>query len=213
MKKISLILVLVLLFSACKNNTGEKNDKSNAEQTEEVDTVKNKERKVDEVTFKNETEFAEYMVRHLRNIEVDSLEKLTADSLVFSPYAHIDRDHVQKLSLEELKKNKKEELFWGFQDGSGDSIIANVENYMDRYVYDFDIFEKNVETTVYEEKPKRYGNELHNVQEIFPESSYVEFYKPADDEVGMNWKALILVIDKNKEKYTLQAILHNQWTI
>ena len=85
--------------------------------------------------------------------------------------------------------------------------------YLNKYVLTFDINDKNVKTSTYNGKPTAYGSELHNMQEIYPNATFVEFYHPPSEVGYMDWNALIFVVEKNGNDYLLKAIIHNQWTV
>ena len=59
-----------------------------------------------------------------------------------------------------------------------------------------------------------FGNSLNNLQDVYPDHNFVEFYYPGTDEYGgMDWYSLRLVFDDYQGKPYLVAIINDQWTI
>ena len=164
------------------------------------------------IEFKDEIEFAKYCATQIEKGNIKELSAYTDGNILFSPYAHIDQKTARKVSLTELEANKKDVHFWGIQDGSGDSLLMTTPNYLKRYVLNFDIQDKKVELSASTQKPKVRGNELHNMQKLYPKATFVEFYHPPSKEGYLDWQAMIYVVEKVENQYILKAILHNQWT-
>jgi hypothetical protein len=80
-------------------------------------------------------------------------------------------------------------------------------------VNDVNYLDDAVEITIGEVQQR--GNSLSNLTELFPDATYVEFYRPPVDEelMGMDWRSLILVFQLVDDEMTLVAIVHNEWTI
>lgn len=132
----------------------------------------------------------------------------------FSPYAYVDTAIHQQLSGQALRKlaTSKQKITWGFYDGSGDTILLNLADYFNRFVYDKDFMAA----------PKRSlnkilggGNSLNNLNKIYPGCDFMEFYFPGTDPKygGMDWKTLRLVFKKEKDRTWLVGIIHDEWTI
>ena len=59
------------------------------------------------------------------------------------------------------------------------------------------------------------GNSLNNIDSVYKNCVYTEFYFPGFDKKyeGMDWKSLKLVFKKANNNFYLIAIVHDQWTI
>lgn len=198
-------LLLSLLLFTCKKSTQTKQTKS----AKEIVAQKKEEHK----TFPSEINFARYMLEQLQNGAADSLDPYVNERILFSPYAYIDST-AQQLRIEELMNPSDKKWFWGYADGTGDSINLSIPSYLQKFVFDIDFSNENVDANHYSDQPKAYGNSLQNAQEVFPKAQFVQFYKEGTKEYsGMDWKSVILVIEKQDQKPILRAIIHDQWTI
>lgn len=216
MKKI-IGITLLIMFCSCKK--GKNNSSKITDSTEqEIDSIKadfsaQEKKKANSISFDNEKQFAEYVVKQLDEKSYDNLDKYVKDKILFSPYAHIKTELARKVTLEELKnQNPKEKYIWGVYDGRGDTIYLSTSKYLEEFGVNFDPKDRNIEINTFDDQPKARGSELQNVHKIYPDAYYVEFYLPASEEGGMDWKGLILVIEKENDHFYLQAVLHNQWT-
>ncbi|MBW7867062.1 MAG: hypothetical protein H3C31_01920 [Brumimicrobium sp.] len=163
--------------------------------------------------FENELEFAQFCVQQIIAGNYNSLnDYMDEKGILFSPYAYIDVETAQQFDKERFNQSN-EKMFWGYADGSGDSIVSTLDEFIKKHVSWLNLKDPKLKINVYKDKPKTYGSELHNVQEIFPNNTYVEFYLPPSQEGYFDWNALIVVVDKENSNYLLKAILHNQWTI
>lgn len=133
--------------------------------------------------------------------------------LLFSPYLYI-RSESLIFTPDEVEHffADTNEYVWGHFDGKGDPIEKIPEVYYDRFIYVEDFIE--ADEVVYNEIVGR-GNLQSNINEVFDEIEFVEYYVSGSDEYdGMDWRSLILVFDtSNNERPVLVAIIHNQWTI
>ncbi len=204
MYRFYLPLLLFLFVTSCKKSTNANPSKAVKENT----TQKEEHR-----TFSDELNFAQYALEQLQKGAIDSLSPYVKESILFSPYAHIDST-AQQLRLEELKHPSDKKWFWGYADGTGDSLNLSIPDYLQKFVFDIDFGDEKVEVNQYSDRPKAYGNSLQNAQDLFPKAQFVQFYKAGTEEYGgMDWKSLILVIEKQGQKPILRAIVHDQWTI
>ena len=65
---------------------------------------------------------------------------------IFVPYTLIEEiEQNFKANAFESTLVKNDTLFWGFEDGSGDSIRLTIQSYFKRYVYDVDYKNKSTE--------------------------------------------------------------------
>ena len=210
MKKSWILIVVIGLFS-CENNmeNGQKDIESkNGEKTVNVPDDEVAER----VNFENEIDFAKYCAALLKEGNIDGLRSYSDGEILLSPYAYIQPE-TRKVTLGELQESSNEVHYWGKYDGSGDSILLSTPQFLNKFILNFDISTPDIKATKFQSTPKAYGNEMHNVQKICPNLTYVQFYKSPSKKENMDWKALIYVVEKNADGFILKAIIHNQWTV
>jgi len=131
----------------------------------------------------------------------------------FVPYTFLSDENQEFTTNSFIKQfDLDEKLMWGTQDGSGDSILYTVSDYIKTYVYDIDF--KTKSSDVHINGNLAFSNTLNNISKLYPEAEFVEFYYDGTKEYeGMDWKSLIFYIEKLDDVYYLVAIAHNQWTI
>jgi hypothetical protein len=131
----------------------------------------------------------------------------------FSPYAHIDTNRDVRLHAKDflLHTNKKDKMFWGYYDGSGDSILLNMHDYIKRFVYNADYL--HAEKTAVNSFIGN-GNSLNNLKEVYRNTEFSESYFSGFDKKyqGMDWTSLRLVFQKHQGRYCLIGMVHDQWT-
>ncbi len=133
--------------------------------------------------------------------------------VLLSPFGTVDKNRAQVLMPSQVKElfqvpNQKQ-LEWGTDDGKGDPIRLTPQAYFKKYVYDVEFSETELVTYdgIYKET-----NRIHNIEEVFPNSHYVEFFVPGSEEYeGMDWKSLKLVFSEHNNDYYLIGIVHDQW--
>jgi hypothetical protein len=134
--------------------------------------------------------------------------------LRLTPYSYIDLKRDRRFTVKELSniRQPKKKLVWGEYDGSGEPIKMTIKEYFGRFVYDADFLTKG-EVTVNE--VVLMGNTVNNVEEAYPGCDFVDFMIPMIDPQyeGIDWRALRLVFKKEKDKFYLIGIIHNEHTI
>jgi len=139
-----------------------------------------------------------------------------SSGLRFSAYAYIDVDGDQLFSREEFKQLAKNELnetrFWGWYDGSGDSIQLTFPEYSEQFIYNADFV--NAEKTALNHFIGG-GNSLNNLLKVYENHPFTESYFSGFDPQyeGMDWCCLRLVFEFDNGKPYLVAVVHDQWTI
>lgn len=132
--------------------------------------------------------------------------------LLFSPYGYVDTQYAVRFKPAEVAgmftTDTAQKKLWGFQDGSGDSLLLTPPAYYRRYVYSRDF--RGSDSFHFRAIPQR-GNTLNNVKEVFPEGVVVESYTPGKME--MDWRALRMVFEKMDDNYYLVALVNDEWTI
>lgn len=133
--------------------------------------------------------------------------------LRFSPYAFVREEH-QVFMAEELPGLfESDQVFtWGRYDGTGEPIELTFAEYYDEFVYSSD-FASADQVAVNERLGQ--GNTVNNIEEFYPEVSFVEYYLPGTEEeyAGMDWESLRLVFVQEDGAWMLVGIVHDEWTI
>ena len=153
----------------------------------------------------------------LSAIKIKDYSKLASciqDSIRFSPYGHIDTMQDKKFSAGQLLRclGNNTKIKWGVYDGSGGDILLTAPEYFQRFVYDVDFLNApNISLN----KTLAQGNALNNIDTVYKNAVYTEFYFPGFEKKyeGMDWCSLKLVFRKHNNQLYLIAIVHNQWTI
>jgi hypothetical protein len=218
MKKLWGILLISSLFS-CGNTAEQELDQNKTDNAvkDESSEVPSEEKVGDnieqeQISFQDEVEFAKYCATQFEKGNIEALRQFTKENILFSPYAFIAQSSARKVALDEVEAATDDIYYWGVYEGRGDSILLSTPEYFNKYVFNFDVNDKEVKVNTYSDQPKARGNELHNVQKIYPDAKFVEFYHPPSKEGYMDWNALIFVVEKVNDQYILSAIVHNQWT-
>lgn len=136
--------------------------------------------------------------------------------IYFSPYSNINLSSNQWFSSAEVSRlgKQSDSLVWGVYDGSGEPISLTVSEYFERFVYDSDYLSAPIVTV---NRISRSGNALENIQEVFPDGQFVDFYIPPTlDEEGyeeLDWAVLRLVYEEHDGLMYLVAIVHSEHTV
>lgn len=132
----------------------------------------------------------------------------------FSMYAYIQPKIDKTFSRDQYAqylKQSKIRFTWGEKDGTGDLLIATLPDYLRHWV-NASVFGDNPAISV--NNSQAVGNSINNLNKIYQNSDYVEFYKDGSAEYsGMDWRAMRLVFDEYQGKRYLVAIISDQWTI
>ena len=134
--------------------------------------------------------------------------------VTFTPYSTVDPENDLCFLPEQLTKAAEsgETYLWGFTDGKGDHINLTLPDYVDRYVYNEDYREAPVVTV---DGVQASGNALENVQEVFSDCRFVEYYFPGikPENESFDWCALKVVLAPYQEEWYLVGLIHSEWTI
>lgn len=134
----------------------------------------------------------------------------------FSPYGYIDTATDRVFSQIHYEANftkiKPGPIFWGYFDGTGDSIYLPIKNYFERFVYDADFLNAEKFSV---NRTLSSGNTINNIEIIYSGCRYTESYFSGFEEKygGMDWRALRLVLKEHEGKFYLVGIIHDEWTI
>lgn len=133
----------------------------------------------------------------------------------FSPYQYVDEnDHIVFHQNSEIPSmfTDTTSYVWGQYDGTGDDISTTFANYYNEFVYDEDYLNPEIlgiNTVVSS------GNTINNIEDVYPNAEYVEFYFDGFDPQygGMDWRSLTLVFEEVNGTYYLIGVVHGSWTI
>lgn len=133
----------------------------------------------------------------------------------FSPYQYVDEnDHIVFHQNNEIPSmfTDTTNYLWGEYDGTGDDISYTFSDYYNEFVYDEDYLNPEIlgiNTVVSS------GNTINNIEDVYPNAEYVEFYFDGFDPQfgGMDWRSLTLVFEEVSGTYYLIGVVHGSWTI
>lgn len=130
----------------------------------------------------------------------------------FSMYAYVDQQKDKHFSREEFLKyiDKKTLFTWGEKDGTGESLVLSIKDYLESWVYAKD-FTKG---TFYLNEFTGRGNSLNNLQKIYSNKDFTENYLAGTAEYSnMDWDSLRFVFEEFEGSYYIIAVINDQWTI
>lgn len=131
----------------------------------------------------------------------------------FSPYAYVREEHQVFMPDEIASLEGSEETYlWGQYDGSGEPIELTFDDYYEKFVYSADF--ANPEDMAVNARIGQ-GNTINNIQDFYPDSSYVEYHFSGFEEQygGMDWESLRLVFVQEDGAWYLVGVVHDEWTI
>ncbi|MBP2077010.1 hypothetical protein [Oceanobacillus polygoni] len=208
MKKFVLILGIassMFLISCSNAESNQATDESDVQETNEE---------------AHEIATSEEQLRVHGDLIVDALDKADFDQLAtfvhpekgirFSPYVFIEEEEQLVFEAEQVRafSNDDEVYDWGTEDGTGDTIQLTPNAYYNDYIYIRDFIESN-EVLVNDIEAR--GNMLMNVEEVYPEASFVSYYVPGTD-VELDWANLILAFEEVNGDWYLVGIIVDRWT-
>lgn len=132
----------------------------------------------------------------------------------FSPYGHVLLQEDLVFFAQDIPTLLQDsQLYtWGAFDGTGDPINYTFSDYYDRFIYDVDFADPHM---IGNNFVIGAGNTLINLEQAYPDGSFVEFYFTGfnPDYVGMDWRSLRLVFEEWEGTWSLVGIVHDEWTI
>ena len=132
--------------------------------------------------------------------------------LRFTPYATFDETNLS-FSVQEVAALFIDNIVrtWGSTDGEGADISATFAEYYERYVFDVDFANAD---SIGSNKIIGSGNSLINIEAIYPEAGFIEYYFDGSEEFdGLDWRGLRLIMEWFEDDWFLVAVAHDQWTI
>ncbi|RYD51011.1 MAG: hypothetical protein EOP52_11425 [Sphingobacteriales bacterium] len=157
---------------------------------------------------------AKTVVQSLKNQDYQALEAQVhpRKGVLFSPYGFIDTGSAvwlpKAVVAQTFTRDTARLLLWGFQDGSGDSLVLTPTAYLRRYGYGRDF--AGSDSVLLNQMPLR-GNSLNNLKDVFPDADVVEYFDAGTEE--MDWRVLRLVFQPFEGRLYLVAIVNDEWTI
>ena len=137
-----------------------------------------------------------------------------AQGVRFSPYGYINLQENLVFSAQDIATllPGSQIYNWGAFDGSGDPIDLTFSDYYDRFIYDQDFADPHM---IGNNIVIGTGNTLINIDQAYPDGSFVEFHFTGFDAqyLGMDWKSLRLVFEDVNGSWFLVGIVHDEWTI
>lgn len=134
----------------------------------------------------------------------------------FSMYAYVRPDKDKTFSQEQFEqylKQSKIRFTWGQKDGTGDLLITPLPAYLQTWVNASRFYKDQQAVTISVNESKAIGNSINNLQDVYPDADYVEFYHNGSETYsGLDWRALRLVFDEYQGKRYLVAVISDQWT-
>lgn len=210
MKKLLLILSVILLGTA-----GLVACNSKEEESEERVTEKNNSNEENETEILDIDEQSERIIEALDHRDMESVAEYVHpdDDLLFSPYIYVTDDSVtfQKDEVASLMENE-EEYIWGIYDGVGGDISLTPEEYFDEFL-PMELF-VDPDDIIIDDLQDR-GNTKNNLDEVYPNARFVEFYNEGSEEyAGIDWESIIFVFEPDSSnELKLVAIVRDMWTI
>lgn len=186
----------------------EKPPEKNAQLTEESENTP-------EATENKIRELGDLILSAFKNKDMKALASYVhpEKGVRFSPYTYVETEKDIVISKEEIKTilDEGKVLNWGLYDGSGEPIELTFDEYLSKFVYDWDFL--NADEVFYDEHFDR-GNTVNNVSEVYTGCHVLEYYfKGSEEHDGMDWRSLKLVFGEKDGNWYLVGVVHDQWTI
>jgi hypothetical protein len=158
------------------------------------------------------------IITAFKNFNYDSISRFIhpEEGVRFSPYSSISikKDVLVKIEEVQAWKNKKKQakIEWGSFDGNDKPINLTADEYVKRFVYDVNFLKVD---SIKVNKFIGNGNTVNNLTEVYPGTSFVEYYYPGVDKKNgpHYWRSLRLVYKFKDGKYFLVGVVHDEWTI
>ncbi len=135
----------------------------------------------------------------------------------FSPYAYVVPESDRILTADELRGawTDRSTYVWGSYDGSGRPIKLDFRGYYAKFLYNLPYTAPN---RIGYDQVIRSGNVPNNLDEVYPQSKFVEFYvkggrSGAKNVGGMDWGSLRFVFQPIDGAWKLVGIVGDRWTV
>lgn len=144
-----------------------------------------------------------------------ALEKFIHPKLgiYFSPYVYVNKKEDLHVSKKEFLAfaSSEEKRTWGRQDGTGNPIFLNFDEFIDRYIYKAKYLKAEASSI---DSVIGKGNLVNNITEVFPNAKVFESHFSGIDPQyqGMDWCSLRLVFEEYESDFYLVALVNDEWT-
>jgi len=155
-------------------------------------------------------------VHLIRNEDYEALGEMVhpEQDVRFSPYGYVNVEQDLTFSGRQfaLLASDTQDYLWGSYDGSGEPIEMGFQEYFRTFVFPADFTAPHM---IGVNRIIGTGNSLINLDEVYPDASFVEFhftgFNPEYD--GLDWRSLRLVFQPLEGQWKLVGIVSDQWTI
>jgi len=151
----------------------------------------------------------------LKNNDSDELiELMSKDGIRFSPYSYVSVDSdivLTKDNIKDITDKTKKFKRWT-QDGSGEPINMNFDDYRKRYIYDASFMNEGIP---YLNTKVQRGNTTNNIYDVYSGNMIVEYYIPGKKKL-YEWadrRSLTIIMSKENNQWKVKGIVHDERTI
>ena len=170
------------------------------------------------VLKKEITREANLALRALKDRDFETLADMAAPSGIrFSPYAYVGVGADLVLTPQQIREawENRKPYIWGLYDGSGEVIRLDFRGYYDRFLNNLPY---TAPDGVGYNRIIGSGNTVSNLNEVYPDARFVEFYVKGGrsgigNVGGMDWGSLRFVFEKKQGEWKLSGIVSDGWTI
>jgi hypothetical protein len=175
----------------------------------------------------NEDSVVRSTVRAAADLALDAIRNRDGKSLAslvhpgkgvrFSPSAYVNPTEDVVFSRKQIETfwTDSETYLWGYADGSGEPMEMTPSEYAANYVLvGREDFSNPSSVNVNDDQAA--GNTRNNAAVVYPDAKRVEYYiAPSEgrSEGGMDWIALRLVFELEKDRWWLIAVIHDAWSV
>ena len=158
--------------------------------------------------------YASKLLKLMNADEYEALSELVHPDygVVFSPSATVDLSTDRHFTAAQIAgfANDTQAYIWGVYDGSGNPIKLTPSEYFDAFVTDADYL---AASKLSPNEIVMRGNALENLEDVYPNASYVDFFIDSTGSGGLDWHSLRLVFEQYRGKLMLSAVVHGGYTI
>lgn len=134
--------------------------------------------------------------------------------VTFTPYSFVDPDVDLCFTAEQVAAfgSDSKTYVWGAYDGSGNPMTLTPQEYWNEFVWNAD-YTQAPDVTV--NGIAQGGLAVENVTTAYPGATFVEYHFDGLEEQneGLDWCALKLVLEQVDGQWQLIGIIHSQWVI
>lgn len=169
-----------------------------------------------EYTNKQLLDFAYTALSYIHVKDYEALASIVHPEygLVFSPYTTINLSSNKCFTSAQVSDFGEDltDYVWGVRE-NGEPIELTPEDYFSQYVYVYDYSNAHI---IGINNIVRSGNALENVEIVFPDSNYIDFYvsgkNQEDNGDNISWSILRLVFEDYNDILRLTGIIHSEYT-